>query len=144
MLKRILVAVDDSPASLAAARRAVAVASELGAHLRAVHVVADDGIESRLAVASQRADVAQRRDQAGAAVLTRVEALARGEGVSVDTETLQGDVVREILAAARRWAADLLVVGRCRRRAGGEPYVGAHTRQVLEFAECPVLVVPAP
>jgi hypothetical protein len=45
---------------------------------------------------------------------------------------------------ARVWGADLIVLGRSNLPGPGQPYVGSHTRQVLEFAERPVPVVPAP
>ena len=51
---------------------------------------------------------------------------------------------RTVLEEARRWHADLVVVGKSARSASGDPYVGAVTRHVLEFCEQPVLVVPPP
>ena len=46
------------------------------------------------------------------------------------------------LEQSRTWPADLIVLGRSDRPGPGEPYVGAETRRVLEFADRPVLVVP--
>jgi nucleotide-binding universal stress UspA family protein len=67
-----------------------------------------------------------------------------GEGLEVETALLDGEVGQAILDDARRWSADLVVMGRSRRGGSGEPYVGAQARHVLEFAEVAVLVVPGP
>ncbi|MGZ4595028.1 MAG: universal stress protein, partial [Actinomycetes bacterium] len=77
-----------------------------------------------------------------AALLRHVAALARREGVVVETVQLEGDPARRILEAAQRWSAELVVIGRSERSSEGPHYVGAQTRHVLEFAEQPVLVVP--
>jgi hypothetical protein len=43
---------------------------------------------------------------------------------------------------ARFWPADLVVMGRSDRHGPSSPYLGGVTEHVLEFANCPVLVVP--
>lgn len=45
---------------------------------------------------------------------------------------------------ARALPADLVVLGSAGRRGPGQPYIGHHTQHILEFAEWPVLTVPAP
>lgn len=143
MTRRMLLAVDDSPDSLAAARLAVTLARDLGARLRVVHVLVDH----ELSVALTEATGLRHEVAAGLVpshVLNRVAALAGEVGVAVETAMLDGPVGEAVLADARAWAADLVVLGRSRSTTSGEPYVGAQTRHVLEFAERPVLVVPAP
>lgn len=143
MIKRILLAVDDSSESLAATRLAVRLASELHAQLRAVHVGADHEVDAGLESATGR-PAGVRREHAVAALLARVSSLAEHEGVAVDTALLAGGVGAAIIDAAEGWAADLVVLGKSVRFATGEPYFGSVTRHVLEFADQPVLVVPAP
>ncbi len=142
MIVRLLLAVDDSVDSLAAARAAVELAREPGRVLRAVHVSLDGTLDAALRSASSRPGADTRRGLADVAVLARVRALATAAGVEVDTALLTGDVARTVLDEARRWAADLVVVGKSARAASGAPYVGTVTRHVLEFSEQPVLVVP--
>lgn len=142
MIQRILLAVDDSPDSLAAARVAVELAGSLHAHLRAVHIRPDHALDSELEAATSRSAVALRREQAAAALLARIVELAARAGVDLETSFLAGDIAPAILDAARGWPADLVVIGKSRRAATGEPYVGSQTRSVLEFGEQPVLVVP--
>lgn len=143
-MKRLLVAVDDSADSLAAARLAIDLAMVLHAQLRVIHVSADHLIDATVAAASGLPAVAERRAQAGRAVLNRVAAMADTAGVPAKTELLSGDTGPVVLATARDWPADLVIVGKSARSASGEPYVGTNTRHILEFAEQPVIVVPMP
>ncbi len=141
-LRGVLVAVDDSPAALTAMGVAVSLASESGAILRAVAVAEDgvlaatldelrpdDGAESRIAEAAQ-------------AVLGHIARLAAEQDVVVETAQLTGEPFRAILDEARRWNADLIVMGRSDRRGPASPYVGSEVEHVLEFCQTPVLVVP--
>lgn len=143
MIERILVAVDDSPAGLAATRLALAVAARLGAGVRLVHVVADSYVTSALRE-SGGPGMAERRTAAAAALFRHVEGLARAAGVEAEPVERYGEPAQEILQEARRWPADLVVIGRGLERGVGGPYVGREARIILEYAEQPVLVVPAP
>ncbi|WP_170297340.1 universal stress protein, partial [Georgenia thermotolerans] len=73
-----------------------------------------------------------------------VAAAARRAGVAAETVSQTGEPAPVVLAEADRWAADLLVTGRADPRAASRAYVGTVTRELLEFAEVPVLVVPQP
>ncbi len=142
MIHRVLLAVDDSADSLAAARLAVDLAAHRDQVLRVVHVSADGALDEALRTASASPGVGTRRGRSDAAVLARVQRLARRAGVEAETALLHGEVGRVLLDEARRWSADLVVVGKSSRATYGEPYVGTVTRHVLEFSEQPVLVVP--
>ncbi len=142
MIRRVLVAVDDSPASLAAARTAVELAAGWSASLLAVSVVGDHVLAERLATVLGPEPVVRRRTHAADSVLHHVAQLARQAGVSTETRLLQGLPAAMILDEASRGSADLIVVGRSDRREAGEPYIGSETRHILEFADRPVLVVP--
>ena len=142
MIGRILVAVDDSPSGLAAARTAVELARTCAASLRLLTVVADADVTAALS-ASGGLGTTERRTASGQALLEHVLALARHAGVDAEAAQRHGEPGREILHLARSWPADLLVIGRGDRRGPGRPYIGRATRIVLEFADQPVLVVPA-
>ena len=62
---------------------------------------------------------------------------------SADTRTISGQPARSILDQAAAWNADVIVLGRSGVRHVGQPFVGSHLLHVLEFAEVPVVVVPA-
>jgi nucleotide-binding universal stress UspA family protein len=142
-LHRVLVAVADTPASLAAARTAVALAGRLGAELRVVHVVTDGVVSALLAGARPTPGSPAARGSDVVPVLGHVADLARRAGVAVSTVQHEGDVGRCVLDEARDWGADLIVVGRTTRHGAGDPFIGVEAQRVLEFSERPVLVVPA-
>ena len=144
MITRILVAVDDSPAALAAARAAIDLAGPLKARLRALSVIGDHTLRDTLVARSSFPDVPARREAAGVSLLEHVAELARQAAVEIETRQLGGEPARLILAEARAWAADLVVIGKSGRHRLGEPYVGGQTAHVLEFADRPVLVIPPP
>jgi nucleotide-binding universal stress UspA family protein len=143
MIARILLAVDDSEGSLAAARVAIDLAAHLDARLRVVNVVHDGRLGQTLEAAAGHPDLGARRAHAGAAVLGHVAELARRSGVKAETCQLEGSPAQRILDQARSWPSDLTVIARSQqRRRAGDPYVGGQTAHVLELTEQPVLVVP--
>ena len=122
MIARILVAVDDAPPGLAAARLAIELAKGWHAEIVAVFV-REDG-------------------PTGAALLGHVEAMARDALVALVALEVEGQPFEVVLDEARRHDVDLIVMGRSDRRRPGTPYVGTQTEHVLEFTDRPVLVVP--
>ena len=140
MITRILLAVDDSPDSLAAARVAVELAGRLRAELRAVHVRTN--LAPAVAVETPASSPPDGRRTSAAAILAHVATLAQTAEVDVQTEFLEGDVVPAVLDAAHAWHAQGVVVGKATRSTTGSSYVGTQTRHLLEFADLPVLVIP--
>jgi len=141
-MKQILLAVDDSPAGLAAARVAVELAAGWAGQIRAVHVLVDGVLEAALEQEASSAGVHGRRDLGAHAALKYVGDLAGRAGVPIETMALEGEPARRILEQAEAWPADLIVLGGAGRGLIGEPYVGSAVSRVLEFADAPVLVVP--
>ncbi len=140
--RRILVAVDDSPASLDAARAAVALAAVHGSAVRAITVTRSPIPEQ--VSGHDRARTVERLEAGGRSVLAWVADLSSAQGVECDTVLRSGDPFRQVLAEADRWDADLIVMGRSDRRGPSSPYLGSETAHVLEFTDRPVLVVPQP
>jgi nucleotide-binding universal stress UspA family protein len=136
MIRHILLAVEDSPGSLRAARLGIELARASGARVRAVIVVVDHELAGRLGDGGRRL-----RDTADS-VLAYVAGLAADATVPIETVELAGEPAQRVLEQARDWPADLIVIGRCREPGVGRPYVGSQARAILEFAEAPVLVVP--
>jgi len=122
-MRRILVAVDDSPPALAAADVAVDLARSERAEVRFV-TVREPG-----------------RDPSPA--LLYVVERARSAGLEPSQSVVDGGLPFEVLLReAQTWAADLIVMGRSDKRPPGTPYVGSQTEHLLEFTPVPVLVVP--
>jgi nucleotide-binding universal stress UspA family protein len=135
-MERVLFAVDDSVESLAAARHAARLAVGWNAAVRVLTAVPDGSPDT----------AAARRAQAGQLVDHVVREL-RAAGIApekVDAVLRVGAAFRCILDEARAWHADLIVMAVSHRTGLRSPYVGSQTEHVLEFTECPVLVVPGP
>jgi nucleotide-binding universal stress UspA family protein len=140
---RVLVAVEDSPIGLDTGSVAVQVATFLGARLLVLHVAAPSGPpESLLTGAVRRANGRTAATATAMGLLEHIAALARIDGLEVQTETTGGDPGHCILDRARRWPADVIVLGLSEREGEGPHHVGAQTKHVLRFAKAPVLVVP--
>jgi nucleotide-binding universal stress UspA family protein len=142
VMRKILLAVDDSPAALEAATTAVDLAEGWGARVRAVYVAEDHSLVEAIGSASSATRTAARLQSTGRTVLGHVSRLGEERGVVVESVELEGEPYQRILEHASRWEADLVVMGRSDRRGPGSAYVGSETEQVLEFCEHPVLVVP--
>lgn len=146
MNERILVAVDDSRESLEAARTAARLAIDLKAQVRIIVVVEEDPVAEQV----ERATGTNSRDrhrQAAANLLEFVRQKVCTEGVpssQVAVSQPTGDPYRQILEEANIWPADMIVMAVADRSAVRSNYIGSVTEQVIEFAGCPVLVVPAP
>lgn len=122
-MRRILVAVDDSPPAIAAVAAAIELAESQNAQLNFV-AVTEPGRDT-------------------ATVLRHVMDLATRAGVDAIETTAEGDHPFEVLLRlADEWRADLIVMGRSDKRRPGVPYVGNQTEHLLEFTHLPVLVVP--
>jgi nucleotide-binding universal stress UspA family protein len=75
-----------------------------------------------------------------------VRQMVCAEGVpssQVAVKQATGNPYRQILEEARVWPADMIVMAVADRSAVRSNYIGSVTEQVIEFAGCPVLVVPA-
>lgn len=138
-MERILIAVDDSVESLAAARCALRLAVGWNAAVRILTAIAEGNVEGVAASSpSERRRAAER-------LLEHVAGEARAIGLAperVETIVRSGEAFSAILEEARTWRAELIVMAVSHRKSLRSPYVGSQTEHVLEFAECPVLIVP--
>jgi nucleotide-binding universal stress UspA family protein len=129
---RMVCAVDFSEASLNAVAFAVALAEESAARLTLLHVI-------EMQPEWKRAD-------AEASALTRLRALIPNnatEYCDIDTAVLEGGVSRQLLRMADERRADLMVLGVHGRNAFDLAFFGSNSKDVVRYAHCPVLIVPA-
>jgi nucleotide-binding universal stress UspA family protein len=147
MHRRILLAVDGSRTSDSALREALALAGEANARLRVVHVIdsAYDYPDVMFGHVAGDLDDLQRGWQlAGQAVLDRVLAAA-GPGPSAPEvaliETAGRRVPEAIVEEARRWGADLIVVGTHGRRGLDRILLGSVAEGVARASSVSVLLV---
>ena len=112
MYRRILVAVDGSPAATRALDEAIRLATEDGVSLCLIHVV-----EMPYVVDGETVDfttLAEERAELGRRLLAEASARVRRAGIELEvvlTSTDGGTVGAAIVAEAKQWSADLIVLG---------------------------------
>ena len=146
MHKRIPVAVDGSRTSEVALGEALDLAGR-GAQLRAVHVVGSpynypDALYGQ--VTGDLEPVRREWREAGEEILARAAASARARRVAADSTLLESDgrrVGAAVVEAARRWGADLIVVGTHGQRGLDWLLLGSVPEGVARTAPVSVLLV---
>jgi len=144
MYRRILVPVDGSPTSNRGLKEALALAKEQGATVRLVHVVdesmaigyAESGLDLEPMLEGLRGS--------GSRVLKRALDAARKAGVRAESqlyESMGGAAATTILRDARKWRAELIVMGTHGRRGVRRLVLGSDAEHVLREATVPVLLV---
>ena len=144
--KRILVPVDGSSTSTKGLEEAARLASAKGCRVRLLHVIdqaiafstAETGAGTNLML-----DVLRR---SGKQALSTAEARARRKGIHPESallESLSGRVADAIVQQAKRWRADLIVMGTHGRRGFDRLLLGSNAELVVRHSPVPVLLVPA-
>ena len=141
-LKRILVATNFRPSSVAATLLATHMSNHMGAELHAVYVIGD-----------YFEQISAMFPEGGLAALTRLRSyveermahLARTDGSRALTHVAEGRPYEEIVRLAAKTEADLIVIGTAVHNSlfGGTPVLGSEIERVIRNAPCPVLCVPA-
>ena len=144
MFRRILVPVDGSATAAAGLRTALRMARGQGARVRLVHlsdaVPAPRRGEEGLTIARLRELMKER----GEKLLARTAQRCEDAGVEASTAlyiALAGRACEPILAEARKWRADLIVMGTHGRRGLRRLAFGSDAEQVVRGAGVPVLLV---
>jgi nucleotide-binding universal stress UspA family protein len=146
--KRILVPVDGSPTSNEGLREAIQLAKAQRASVRLVHVadehfIAMMGLDYGASVDKLMHSVTA----AGRRILRNAESLAGRAGVEASTvmlETLTGPVADPIVREAKKWPADLIVIGTHGRRGVRRLVLGSDAEQIVRLSPVPVLLVRSP
>lgn len=141
----LLVAVDFSAVGRAALDAAIALARDLRARLVLVHAFQRAFMAPELApgIAARVQDQESKVEEADAIDLsTDYASVARAAGLTVETETAEGDVAAVVVEAARRHDATLIVVGTHGRTGVKRLVLGSTAEVVVRHADRPVLVVP--
>jgi nucleotide-binding universal stress UspA family protein len=146
MVKRVLVAVDGSTASMEAARLGVGAARLSAGQIKAVYV-ADVQRLAHLPGYSSFPGIKEKllelMEKEGRSATGSVQHLAEEAGVLYEGEVLQGDPSQEILRASEEWPAELIVLGRVGHGGLAKVILGSVAEKVVRKAKIPVLLVPA-
>lgn len=147
MYQRILVPVDGSPTSTGGLDEAIRVAKLTHGRLRLLHVV--DELSFALAMGSESAygdEALKSMRTETQRILDAALATAQSAGVEADTrfrENFPSTLANEVVAEARDWGADLIVLGTHGRRGAKRVMLGSDAERILRVAPVPVLLVRA-
>jgi len=146
MYQRILVATDGSTLSKKAVSSAIELAGLVGAELVALKVVPrypHSYFDGSLPVSPQEmARIEKQWSEHGQAVVDAVKATAVKKGVSARAVTARSDLVAEsVIAAAKKYKCDLIVMASHGRRGIKRLLLGSETQHVLTHSHIPVLVL---
>jgi nucleotide-binding universal stress UspA family protein len=138
---------DGSRTSERALRVAIRLARESGARLRLVHVV--DELVARGAIPSTPGDFWKAVRAAGSRILDNARARAARDGVKAETKLAEirsfGSLVTRvpsvIVEEARRWRADLIVIGTHGRRGLSKLLLGSVADGVVRTSGTSVLLI---
>ncbi|RPH55506.1 universal stress protein [bacterium] len=147
MYSRILVAIDENPASERAVEHAAGLAKALSATLRILHVVDMGWLTLGPELAVDVETNAQARRTAGERLLSSARDRARAAGVEAEiklgeTGAPMERIATEITDEAARWPADMVVLGTHGRRGVERLVLGSVAEGVARQSAIPVLLIP--
>jgi nucleotide-binding universal stress UspA family protein len=146
MYRTILVPVDGSEAASLGLREAVRLARRLGSRLVLLNVVEDYSHEDVLETASFSPGLFRLLRDRGERIVARAAAAAKRAGVAAKTRVSERPGWRtfdQIVEAATRERASLIVLGTHGRRGMRRLVMGSDAEQVVRFSPVPVLLVRA-
>jgi nucleotide-binding universal stress UspA family protein len=144
MYQRILVPVDGSETSKRGLEEAVKVSKALGGQLRLVHIVDDSALALNPETGIAAAPLVEDFAEGGKEILENARALAHEQGVEAEVvlhENFTGRIADLIVDEARKWRADLIVMGTHARTGIKHAVMGSDAEAVLHGADVPVLLV---
>ena len=142
--KHLLVPVDESPMSYAAAEQALSLAKDLNCPVTIMSVIAVDpfvGVDF-YKVAPAITDYFMQAEQNAQNRLAEIQQSFSREGISVDTKIIRGVAASEgIVQIANEIGADLIIMGSHGRTGVKKMMLGSVTQNVLTQSPVPVLIV---
>lgn len=146
MFERILFTTDGSRLAEQALDKAVGLARETGAELRAVSVVENPifyGVPEATALydAEFYRSLSSELEKLADGALRRVGEAAKVAGVSCTTTIRHGGPAEEVLEESREWGADIIVLATHGRSGLARFLLGSVATNVVNHAPCPVLLV---
>jgi nucleotide-binding universal stress UspA family protein len=148
MYERILVPVDGSATSDRGLDEAIKLARLTGGRIRLMHVVDELSVAlgNASAFSGTTAETFRVLREGGEQILAAARARVEAAGLPVDIaldDTLGGRISDRIVAQAREWPAEVIVIGTHGRRGMGRLLMGSDAEQVTRLATVPVLLVRA-
>ena len=139
---RILLAVDDSKFSEAAAQAVIARYRVQGLEVRVFHAAEPP----TLFTAPEMAEYIPPKESAqeAKALVAKTANALRSAGINVTTDIVQGDPKTLIIENAEAWGANLIVLGSHGRRGLKRFLLGSVSETVMRHAHCSVEIIRPP
>jgi nucleotide-binding universal stress UspA family protein len=144
MYGKILVPIDGSETSTRGFNEAIKIAKVQGSQVLLVHIVNEFILDITYSAGIFPQNLVESLVKTGRAILDAAESAAKKEGVKVESVLLEsiGGVAGDlILAQAKKWKADLIVMGTHGRRGLVRLALGSDAENVVHAATVPVLLV---
>jgi nucleotide-binding universal stress UspA family protein len=141
-MKKFLVPVDGSGASLRALQAAIALAKPApDSSIHLVHAHTAPRVYGELAVYVTAEKMRELQRAQCESFLDRAESELKGSGVRYTREVIEGPLGRTIAEHAERLGCDAIVMGRHGESAVGDLLMGSVAQRVLHASRLPVLLV---
>lgn len=140
-MKRILIPTDFSPCAKNAVKVGASIAAATGAEILLLHVLyTTTGLEK---IPARLADYPEVKSAVtkGKNSLKREEENPVLKNITVSTVIEVGTASQVILFTARKWKADLIIMGSHGNEETNHPFVGSTAQKILRGADVPVLCV---
>jgi nucleotide-binding universal stress UspA family protein len=144
--KNILVGIDGSNTSALALQEAIKIAKEQSGRLRLVHVIDVFPFTTPDTGLIEDTQLEEALFKAGQDIIEAARDEVQKAGVGVETalpQNLNHEIGMVIVEEAKRWGADLIVVGTHGRRGIQHLVLGSVAERVARAATRPLLLVPS-
>ena len=142
LFQKILIAVEDSPHSIEAARAGLQLAHKVNAEVAVMCAVNIGVTIASPEVLPTPIEVINVQRAEAHSVIDKVKALYEGK-LPIHEFTPEGDPREEIVAVAEQWGAHIIVLGTHGRTGLTHLLMGSTAEYVVRHSKVPVLVVPA-
>ena len=138
-MKKILVAHDGSKLSDKALKKGVEIAVRFDSNLTVLTVIPDLYLTELSDLDRKR--IMDALTEETMIAMEKIRSTLAGKSVEAKTITRQGMPAEKILETAKKMKIDLLIVGSHGRHGAKKFLLGSISSKVVEYANCPVLVV---
>jgi len=139
-----LVPVDGSETSLLGLNEAIKIAKSQGSRIRLVHIVNEFILNYSYTPGTYGDNLIESLREEGKTILKQAESAARQQGITPECvllESIGGAAADLILAQAKEWPSDLIVMGTHGRRGLARVAMGSDAEEVVHATTVPVLLV---
>ena len=146
MYQRILVPVDGSETSTLGLQEAIRIAKDQRARIRLISVVDDFVVAQNFEGYINAEDLLGALRESGKKAIANALALARKHSIKADSvlyESVGNDVANIVNREAKKWKADLIVMGTHGRSGINRMMFGSAAEQILRTTTVSVLIVRA-